>query len=182
MFIGWLTCIPAVLLPHSPCRFTTANAPANRQMPIASVVMAHNKKNKKNEIMEILDIINSTVLLILGVLYFAQDRTLKFMKTAMDAFDPEKLLSAQKLIDKANEAKIKLTVDSHIDEIVKYTSLQFQETHKDFVKRHNEFFNYLISDLRGKDLQERERILLIFPENATLLRQLLLDYDKGKRQ
>ena len=33
MFIGWLTCIPAVLLPHSLCRSTTANAPANRQCP-----------------------------------------------------------------------------------------------------------------------------------------------------
>jgi len=44
MFIGWLTCIPAVLLPHSPCRFTTANAPANRQMPIASVVGSKPKK------------------------------------------------------------------------------------------------------------------------------------------
>ena len=41
MFIGWLTCIPAVLLPHSPCRSTTANAPANRQMPIASVVSSN---------------------------------------------------------------------------------------------------------------------------------------------
>ena len=41
MFIGWLTCIPAVLLPHSLCRSTTANAPANRQMPIASVVSGH---------------------------------------------------------------------------------------------------------------------------------------------
>jgi len=30
MFIGWLTCIPAVLRPHSLCRSTTANAPANR--------------------------------------------------------------------------------------------------------------------------------------------------------
>ena len=43
MFTGWLTCIPAVLLPHSPCRFTTANAPANRQMPIASVVSGNAK-------------------------------------------------------------------------------------------------------------------------------------------
>jgi len=50
MFIGWLTCIPAVLLPHSPCRFTTANAPANRQMPIASVVMGNLKKTKKTSI------------------------------------------------------------------------------------------------------------------------------------
>jgi hypothetical protein len=47
MFIGWLTCIPAVLLPHSLRRFTTANAPANRQMPIASVVMGHSKKKEK---------------------------------------------------------------------------------------------------------------------------------------
>jgi len=46
MFIGWLTCIPAVLLPHSLCRFTTANAPANRQMPIASVVMCNPEKGK----------------------------------------------------------------------------------------------------------------------------------------
>ena len=46
MSIGWLTCIPAVLLPHSLCRSTTANAPANRQMPIASVVSKHTKKTK----------------------------------------------------------------------------------------------------------------------------------------
>jgi len=46
MFIGWLTCIPAVLLPHSLCRSTTANAPANRQMPIASVVRGHFRKKK----------------------------------------------------------------------------------------------------------------------------------------
>jgi len=32
------------LLPHSLCRFTTANAPANRQMPIASVVSSNFRK------------------------------------------------------------------------------------------------------------------------------------------
>jgi len=46
MFIGWLTCIPAALLPHSLCRSTTANAPANRQMPIASVVSSKHKNEK----------------------------------------------------------------------------------------------------------------------------------------
>ena len=46
MGTGWLTCNLEVLLPHSPCRFTTANAPANRQMPIASVVMGHFRKIK----------------------------------------------------------------------------------------------------------------------------------------
>jgi len=46
MFIGWLTCIQQSLLPHSLCRFTTANAPANRQMPIASVVVVHFKKDQ----------------------------------------------------------------------------------------------------------------------------------------
>ena len=50
MCIGWLTCIPAVLLPHSLCRFTTANAPANRQMPIASVVMGNSKKWKSDRV------------------------------------------------------------------------------------------------------------------------------------
>jgi len=51
MGTGWLTCIPAVLLPHSLCRSTTANAPANRQMPIASiasVVRCKPKKKKKD--------------------------------------------------------------------------------------------------------------------------------------
>src|SRR5665647_1591032 len=46
MRIGWLTCIPAVLLPHSLCRSTTANAPANRQMPIASVVSGNSRNEK----------------------------------------------------------------------------------------------------------------------------------------
>ena len=45
--IGWLTCIPAVLLPHSLCRSTTANVPAGRQMPIASVVRCNNKKKMR---------------------------------------------------------------------------------------------------------------------------------------
>jgi hypothetical protein len=49
MSIGWLTCIPAVLLPHSLCRSTTANAPANRQMPIASVVSGKFKKQLNAE-------------------------------------------------------------------------------------------------------------------------------------
>jgi len=48
MFIGWLTCNLEVLLPHSLCRSTTANAPANRQMPIASVVRRHFRKKKKD--------------------------------------------------------------------------------------------------------------------------------------
>ena len=47
MFIGWLTCIPAVLLPHSLCRRATVNAPANRPMPIASVVSANFRKKMK---------------------------------------------------------------------------------------------------------------------------------------
>jgi hypothetical protein len=33
MFIGWLTCIPAVLLPHSLCRCATANTTATRPCP-----------------------------------------------------------------------------------------------------------------------------------------------------
>ena len=49
MFIGWLTCISQSLRPHSLCRFTTANAPANRQMPIASVVTNKPKKKEKED-------------------------------------------------------------------------------------------------------------------------------------
>ena len=46
MPIGGLTCISQVLLPHSLCRSATVNAPANRQMPIASVVMGQCKKQE----------------------------------------------------------------------------------------------------------------------------------------
>ena len=64
MFIGWLTCIPAVLLPHSLCRSTTANAPANRQMHIASVVMRHSKKKEKTEFMKNHELKRLTILLL----------------------------------------------------------------------------------------------------------------------
>ena len=37
----------ASLIFNSLCRFTTANAPANRQMPIASVVMRQCKKKER---------------------------------------------------------------------------------------------------------------------------------------
>ena len=44
MCIGWLTCIPAVLLTHSPLSFRDSECSANRQMPIASVVSGQAKK------------------------------------------------------------------------------------------------------------------------------------------
>ena len=50
MPIGGLTCILPVLLPHSLCRCATVNAPANRQMPIASVVSVHAKKTADRQI------------------------------------------------------------------------------------------------------------------------------------
>jgi len=53
MGTGWPTCIPAVLLPHSPCRSTTANAPANRRVRITSVVSTNYKKQKNNNNSEI---------------------------------------------------------------------------------------------------------------------------------
>ena len=62
MFIGWLTCIPAVLLPHSLCRRATVNAPANRQMPIASVVMAYSRKTKTTQLLEIKSLTNCPLL------------------------------------------------------------------------------------------------------------------------
>ena len=50
MFTCWLTCIPQVLRPHSPCRSATVNTPANRRMPIASVVRQHSKKRKNTDL------------------------------------------------------------------------------------------------------------------------------------
>jgi len=38
---GWQKCIKQVLLPHSPCRFTTANAPANGTFRVTDMPNAH---------------------------------------------------------------------------------------------------------------------------------------------
>ena len=69
MSIGWLTCIPAVLLPHSLCRFTTANAPANRQMPIALVVSCKAKKIKKIHSLENLIVLRMKIIIDTCILY-----------------------------------------------------------------------------------------------------------------
>jgi len=76
MGTGWLTCIPAVLLPHSLCRSTTANAPANRQMPIASVVRHNSKKIKKTTQQIHMKTFISTIFLLTSLLTFGQNLTI----------------------------------------------------------------------------------------------------------
>ena len=69
MGTGWLTCYLEVLLPHSLCRSTTANAPANRQMPIASVVMGYIRKKErymKNRIYRLLLVVCLTLIFLTG--------------------------------------------------------------------------------------------------------------------
>ena len=99
MGTGWLTCIPAVLLPHSLCRFTTANAPANRQMPIASVVMGkHRKKIKTMKIRIIL-----LLILTIGIGLFVYSLTIPYYKDQKAA---DNLLNRSYDIEKSEYYKL----------------------------------------------------------------------------
>jgi len=69
--------------------------------------------------MKYLEIINSVILVGLTVAYFVQNNSLKFMKSAMDSYQPEKLKQAQEFIEKGNEHKMNLLVSEKIDGISK---------------------------------------------------------------
>lgn len=126
------------------------------------------------------DWINSVVLIFLAVLFFVQDRTLKYMKTAMDTINPDKIKSAQEIIDKAKEYEVKLKVSEQIPGIVSATAKRFREVNKDFLAQYNELFSIAFSTLKDKDWQDREQFLSYYPKNAEMLRAVLEAYDKGE--
>ena len=99
MRIGWLTCIPAVLLPHSPCRSTTANAPANRQMPIASVVRGSSRKKRKDRNFK-LEVSSEWILLRKSLLHFRKN-----WKTTLTSKRPRILKINKETLEKTVHCK-----------------------------------------------------------------------------
>ena len=80
--------------------------------------------------MQYLEIINSVILIALAVAFYIQNNSLKFMKSAMDAYQPEKLKQAQEFIEKGNEHKINLMVSEKINSIVNDSGKRFMEVNQ----------------------------------------------------
>lgn len=126
------------------------------------------------------DWINSAFLAVLGVAYFAQNNILKYMKTAMDAINIEKIKQAQEFIEEGRKQQFNLQLSAKIREINKEANIRYQEMNKDFFDQYNELINIPFGIMNDKDWQFREKHLLFFPKNAEMLRALLEAYDKGE--
>ncbi len=126
------------------------------------------------------DWINSGVLLILSIAFIMQNSILKYMKTAMETINPKKIKQAQEFIDEGTKHEYKIKMDLKMKEVIKESSLRFQETNKEFHDRHNELIHFIFSALIDKTWEERERHFLYYPKNAESLRYILTLYDKGE--
>lgn len=126
------------------------------------------------------DWINSGILVIMGVLIFSQNNVLKYMKTALETINPEKIKQAQDFINEGTEHKYRQMLDVKLKEHIHEASIRFQETNKDFLAEHNELIHFIFSVLHDKDWQYREKHFEFYPKNADKLRNLLELYDKGE--
>ena len=125
------------------------------------------------------DWINSAVLLALGAAFFMQNTILKYMKTAMETINPEKIKQAQEFIEQGREHHFNLQLSAKIREINKEAIQRSQEMNKDFIEQYNELINITFSIMKDKDWQFRGQHLKHYPKNAEMLRILLDAYDKG---
>ena len=130
--------------------------------------------------MKYLEIINSVILVGLTIAYFVQNNSLKFMKSAMDSYQPEKLKQAQEFIEKGNEHKMNLLVSQKIDGISKKSMERFMEANKTFHEQFDELISMPIAILRTKNWEEREAFLKTLPKNAENMRKILEAMDSGK--
>lgn len=125
------------------------------------------------------DWVNSAILLILGILYYSQDRILKYMKIALDTINIEKIKASQDYILQANEKKMELEMAERIKKIMKDAGARFQDVNKDFLEQYNELIAVPFGILKDQDWQEREKFLVSLPKNAPILRETLEAYDRG---
>jgi len=124
--------------------------------------------------------INTAMLVILGIAFFTQNNILKYMRTAMETINPEKIKQSQDFIEEGRTHEFRLILSKKIKELNKSSGDRFQEIHKDFIAQYEELLNIPFSIMRDKDWQYRERHLLNYPRNAETLRSLLDAYDKDE--
>jgi hypothetical protein len=129
--------------------------------------------------METHETINSIILTAIGIGMFFQDRNVKFMKAAMEAYDPAKLKAAQDIILAGKDYEHKLLVGQKIREINETTQKKWTENSQEFLGRYGELLNVAFSGLLKKSPAEREEIYATLPKNAQGLRDLIAHYDKG---
>lgn len=124
-------------------------------------------------------IFNVLLLSALTVAYFIQNNQLKFMKTLIDSYQPEKLKQAQEFIEMSREHEFRVKMSEKSKEIVDDVSNEFQMLHKDFLEQYNELLNYPMHFMVKVDWEKREEMLKFYPKNSETLRKLLTDYDAG---
>ncbi len=129
--------------------------------------------------MNYFEIINSIALVALTIAYFIQNNQLKFMKTIIDSYQPEKLKQAQEFIEQGRKHEFNLILSKQTRELVSKSSKEFQETHKTLLDQYNECLNRVIPFLMDKTWEEREAFLKNWPKNAETIKSLLRDYDNG---
>ncbi len=126
------------------------------------------------------DWINSLVLLVLGIAFLIQNNIMKYMKTAMEAINPEKIKQAQEFIEMGREHHFNLQLSSKITEINKEAIQRYQEMNKDFIDQYNELIGISFGIMKDKDWQFRKQYLQNIPKNTIILTTLLESYDRGE--
>jgi len=127
------------------------------------------------------EIINSAILVLLAVGFFTQNSILKYMKTAMEALDPQKLKQAQDFINEGKDHEYKLKLSQKVKEITKHTGDRIQQVNETFYSQYNELLNIVIGILSKMNWEEREKHLTsYYPKNADTLREILTAWDNGE--
>lgn len=125
------------------------------------------------------DAVNSVLIAIMAIAFVYQASIVKYMKTAMDAVNPQKIIDAQKIIDQGKDWELKLKLSHKTQEITREAGRQFQEVNKTFLDQYNELINVPFGILKDKDWEYREAFLLKLPKNADVIRSILQAYDNG---
>lgn len=129
--------------------------------------------------MNYIELINTFFLIALTIAYFIQNNQLKFMKSVIDSYQPEKLKQAQEFIEQGRKHEFNLILSQKTKEIVSEVSQDFQEINKTFLDCYNECLNNVLPFLMEKSLEEREAFLTSWPKNAQTIREILRAYDAG---
>lgn len=128
---------------------------------------------------DIHEIVNSIVLVILGVLYFVQNSTIKTMKTALAAIDIDNIKKSVDLIKESKDHEVKLRVSKGVRDGIAAVSQRLQESNKTFHSQLNELMGIAFENLKNENWERREELLKHVPLNAEHLRVILIAFDEG---
>ena len=128
--------------------------------------------------MNYLEIFNTLVLVALATAYFIQNNQLKFMKTMIDSFQPDKLIKAQEYIDTGKDYELKIKLNDKSKEIEQIASKEFKNTHQLLIDRYEELMQLPLHFMKSMNWDEREKMLKNYPKNYEIMKSLLKNCDK----